>query len=173
MDDSQINRLVERVEHLERQCSRLSRAGRRWQRGGLAALCGALMIAILGSGPNAPPAKKVVEAEGFVVREGGGKERVRIGTEEDGALAAITFLNDDGKQVAKLSYNRELKSSALSLMTPDDRSSTVIYMKEDGSSHLNIQKAQRVRVSIGMAGDDAGPAIYILDSVGNAVARVP
>jgi hypothetical protein len=58
-------------------------------------------------------------------------------------------------------------------MLPDESSATVLWMKDDGSSHLGFQKGQRVRCSVGMGGKDAGSASYILDENGKVEFQAP
>jgi hypothetical protein len=155
----------------ERLC-KLERENRVLRRVFTVVLVGGLLLTIGGSNPP-NEVGKTVEAERFVVRDAKGKERLRIGTEQEGSMASIVFLDEGGKEVTKLFLNQANKSSALSFMTPDGTSETVLYMKEDGSSYLTVQKAQHVRFSLGMGNKDAGPAIYILDEKGNVQFRAP
>ena len=135
-------------------------------------LIGGFAVTLAGADPL-DGVKKVVEAERFVVRDTKGKERIRIGTEEDGDMASILLLDAQGKDVVKISVNHATKSSAFALMTPNESSSLVLYMKDDGSAFLAFQKAEKVRMSLGMKGGDAGPAIHILDKEGLSEFQAP
>jgi len=165
-----MNDLATRLGRLERQ----NRALRRLL---LAVAGGGLGLAVT-AGWNAPDGvQKVVEAERFVLRDAQGKERIRIGTgtgtENNGPVASVTLFDKDGKEISNFFADHRDRSTGLFLMTPDKMSSTVLYMKENGSTHLAIQKAERVRCSIGIEGKENGPSIYVLDEDGGVRFQAP
>ena len=75
MDKPKIDALAERIERLERE-------NRRWRWGSGLALIAGLVVMIGGAQKANDP--KVVEAEGFIVRDKDGKERVRLGLATNG-----------------------------------------------------------------------------------------
>jgi hypothetical protein len=151
---------------------RLERENRALRRVVAAVLLCSLLLFVGGSNP-AEGVKKVIEAERFVVRDTKGKERIRIGVEDGESSALVMLLNDDGREVSNLNFNRSTGASSLTLMTPNQKYETVLYMKSDGSSYFAIQKDKHVRLSAGMGGNDAGPSIYILDNAENVQFQAP
>jgi hypothetical protein len=90
MDKPKIDALAERIERLERE-------NRRWRWGSGLALIAGLVVMIGGAQRANDP--KVVEAEGFIVRDKDGKERVRLGLATDGGPALFLRGKDGHNRV--------------------------------------------------------------------------
>jgi hypothetical protein len=90
MDKPKIDALAERIERLERE-------NRRWRWGSGLALIAGLVVMIGGAQRANDP--KVVEAEGFIVRDKDGKERVRLGLATDGDPALFLRGKDGHNRV--------------------------------------------------------------------------
>jgi hypothetical protein len=90
MDRPKIDALAERIERLERE-------NRRWRWGSGLAMIGGLVVMIGGAQKASDP--KVVEAEGFIVRDKDGKERVRLGMATGGGPALFLRGNDGHNRV--------------------------------------------------------------------------
>jgi hypothetical protein len=84
MDQQAIDNLTRRMAVLERDHRRLTKAHRRMKLGGAVIIAG---LAILGMmGQAVVPQTKIVEAQGFVVRDLSGVVRAAIGIADDGSV---------------------------------------------------------------------------------------
>jgi hypothetical protein len=90
MDKPEIDALAARIEWLERE-------NRRWRWGSGLGLIAGLMVMIGGAQKANDP--RVVEAEGFIVRDKDGKERVRLGLATDGGPALFLRGKDGHNRV--------------------------------------------------------------------------
>ncbi|HLH76214.1 MAG TPA: hypothetical protein VKV28_05335 [Candidatus Binataceae bacterium] len=90
MDQQAIDNLIRRMAILERDHHRLTTAHRRMKLGGAVIIA---VLAILGvMGQAIPPQPKIIEAQGFVVRDLSGVVRGAIGIADDGSVGVN--LND-------------------------------------------------------------------------------
>ncbi len=84
----QVHDLVSRLDRLERE----NRSLKRWSMALLA-------LGSVGALGSAVAVCDSVSAERFIVRDSGGKERVRLTAYETGGVPKLSFLNDKGKVV--------------------------------------------------------------------------
>jgi hypothetical protein len=164
---------INKQDEFDERLHRLERENRAFKR--LFALALACVLVLIAAGfDRADDVKKVVEAERFVLRGANGKERIRISTDAAAQAAWIILFNSDQKEVAYLYADDREKSSVLTLQNPDGSAVTSLSMKEDGTSHFTVEKAdKKVLCSIGMHGNDKLPKVFILDREGNVKFEAP
>src|SRR4051812_41506608 len=82
MDMPSIDALADRLETLEREA-------RLWRWGGGLALLAVVVVVVGGAQKANDP--KVIEADGFIVRDKDGKERIRLGFASDGKTPVLSL----------------------------------------------------------------------------------
>lgn len=90
MDQQSIDNLTQRLVILEREHRHLTTAHRRMKLGGMVLIAGLVVLGVMGQTPAPQP--KIVEAQGFVVRDLSGTVRAAIGIADDGSVGVN--LND-------------------------------------------------------------------------------
>ena len=164
---------INKQDEVDERLHRLERENRAFKR--LFALALACVLVLIAAGfDRADDVKKVVEAERFVLRDANGKERIRMSADAADQAASIMLFNSEQKVVAVLYADDREKSSVLTLQNPDASAFTCLNMKEDGTTHFSVEKAdKKVLCSIGMHGNDKLPKVFILDRDGNVKYEAP
>lgn len=126
--------LIDRVEHLERECRRLSRSNRHLT--GLVAALVVVGVVLSAAGAKQDEGAKVVEAEKFVLKDEMGKLRgVWQTTEEESSLLTLSD-EDQGDRLA-LSVDRDGRA-VLDFFDGEGNGSLSVGVNPTGTGGLSI-----------------------------------
>jgi|GEM_PF-6231072 len=144
MDQSFLETVVERLEHLEQECGGLKRQARRWRRAGGFAVVLSLVFLIGGAIQDKPPEPiraERIEAQQFVLKDGKGETLAVLGdwgrwTHEvylrfvDEHGKRIDIGTDAGNAVVKL-YGKGQKVRFMVNVPPDGAGTIQVFDKDN------------------------------------------
>jgi hypothetical protein len=167
MEELLIKGLTERVERLERECGRLTRANRRWKRLSSAVFAGALAFLSIGADQT-----KVVEAEQFVLKAPDGTRRGTIEVDAHGS-ARVTLVGGGHKGQSSL-YAHQNGASGLQLtdekgqlrlwanLQPPDGNPALVLRDEGGQRKIVAEVLPGGANFVGLIGRDGNSKIILL-----------
>ena len=155
----------------EAVCARLEGATVR-NRLGLA-LGATALVALFGAGAlgAAPPEKRTLEAQEFVLKDAEGRTRAVLGVLPDGA-ADLSLLDDAGKAKAWLRVTTE-GAASLRLVDRNEKGGILLDFGRADTATLNfVDRTGRPRASMLLA-PDGSPGLRLADEGGKALFEKP
>jgi hypothetical protein len=140
------------VRGIERRLVRLERENRWFKRLASVAVVALVTLALMG---QARPAHvpDVIEAKSFIVRDGNGQQRAKLGVEPSG-LAGLQLYDPPGKVRAAFSVVASGKS-AIELLDQAGNERLLLYVRADGFPGVTMQDETgngRVSLAVGPTG---------------------
>jgi hypothetical protein len=148
-------------EDMARRLDQLERAVRHWKLIGIACMAVAIgsMTLVLASSVRWTAGPKLVEAQGFVLKDLKGEMRAILGMQTNGD-PLLTFYGKDGKANLTIGYNNNPYCTIV-LLGPD-KSRTTIFETGDGRGGMAVHDREgETRTSVGLWGDNmAGMSVF-------------
>lgn len=156
------NTTAERLERLERRCAQLVRQNRRSKLLGGAALLGLVVMVVAGADPKDKPAK-VVEAERFVLRDPGGKQRAVL---EVNSRNFTSLTLSDAEAKPRMTFIVTADGSPVVNLADEQGKPRISFASSRvfGGSILNIaDKEGKIRVGLAVRDDGGLPTLDLRD----------
>jgi hypothetical protein len=136
------------VGSLERRLARLERENRWFKRLGSVGLLGLATLVLMG---QARPARvpDVIEAKSFIVRDGNGQPRAKLGVEPDG-LAGLLLFDQSGKARGGFSVVADGRTT-IELLDQAANERILLFARSDGTPGLMMKDgtgSARVKLSV-------------------------
>jgi hypothetical protein len=162
MDKSSIGALADRLEILEREA-------RLWRWGGGLALLAGLVVVVGGAQKANDP--KVIEADGFIVRDKDGKERIRLGFASDGKTPVLSLRARDGNDRVLLQAGEEADCGSLYLFgSGEGLSGLSVALDGDNRSgnspSLMLRHDEKRRINLNVTTSPEHPWLRVEDEKG-------